>query len=106
MREIRLSGSEGGGFEYNRFPLPLSTREPHFFTASPARAPSRPGWPCYDAWRGQRRGASGVRVLGVRLRLFFANGIYGAGSRPLMGAMSRLRRRVVSDRQFFVTCRI
>ena len=24
MREIRLSGSEGGGFEYNRFPLPLS----------------------------------------------------------------------------------
>ena len=24
MREIRLSGSEGGGFEFNRFSLPLS----------------------------------------------------------------------------------
>ena len=24
MREIRLSGSEGGGFECNRFSLPLS----------------------------------------------------------------------------------
>jgi hypothetical protein len=24
MREIRLSGSEGGGFEPNRFSLPLS----------------------------------------------------------------------------------
>src|SRR5271157_3017663 len=24
MREIRQSGSEGGGFEFNRFPLPLS----------------------------------------------------------------------------------
>ena len=24
MREIRLSGSEGGGFELNRFSLPLS----------------------------------------------------------------------------------
>ena len=23
MREIRLSGSEGGGIEYNRFSLPL-----------------------------------------------------------------------------------
>ena len=26
MREIRLSGSEGGGFECNRFSLPLSSR--------------------------------------------------------------------------------
>ena len=25
MREIRQSGSEGGGFEFNRFPLPLSS---------------------------------------------------------------------------------
>ena len=24
MREIRLSGSEGGGFEFNRLSLPLS----------------------------------------------------------------------------------
>ena len=24
MRETRLSGSEGGGFEFNRFSLPLS----------------------------------------------------------------------------------
>ena len=24
MREIRQSGSEGGGFEFNRFSLPLS----------------------------------------------------------------------------------
>ena len=28
MREIRLSGSEGGGFECNRFSLPLSTPFP------------------------------------------------------------------------------
>jgi hypothetical protein len=27
MREIRLSGSEGGGFELNRFSLPLSLSE-------------------------------------------------------------------------------
>jgi hypothetical protein len=26
MREIRLSGSEGGGTEFNRFSLPLSTQ--------------------------------------------------------------------------------
>ena len=25
MRETRLSGSEGGGFEFNRFSLPLSS---------------------------------------------------------------------------------
>jgi hypothetical protein len=25
MRETRLSGSEGGGIEFNRFSLPLST---------------------------------------------------------------------------------
>ncbi len=27
MRETRLSGSEGGGIDFNRFSLPLSTRE-------------------------------------------------------------------------------
>ncbi len=30
MREIRLSGAEGGGFEYNRFPLPLSSKLGHY----------------------------------------------------------------------------
>jgi len=28
MREIRLSGSEGGGFELNRFSLPLLLGRP------------------------------------------------------------------------------
>ena len=28
MREIRQSGSEGGGFEFNRFSLPLSHVQP------------------------------------------------------------------------------
>ena len=28
MREIRLSGSEGGGAELNRFSLPLSIKRP------------------------------------------------------------------------------
>jgi len=28
MRETRLSGSEGGGFEFNRFSLPLSLVRP------------------------------------------------------------------------------
>jgi hypothetical protein len=30
MREIRLSGSEGGGFEFNRFSLPLSFKIGHY----------------------------------------------------------------------------
>ena len=34
MRETRLSGSEGGGFEFNRFSLPLSACAVNFFTAS------------------------------------------------------------------------
>jgi hypothetical protein len=37
MREIRLSGSEGGGTEFNRFSLPLSAPAVNFFTASDAR---------------------------------------------------------------------
>jgi hypothetical protein len=31
MRETRLSGSEGGGTEFNRFSLPLSTSIVHEF---------------------------------------------------------------------------
>ena len=34
MREIRLSGSEGGGFECNRFSLPLSKRIHHYILRS------------------------------------------------------------------------
>ena len=33
MRETRLSGSEGGGFEFNRFSLPLSDPRARTFAA-------------------------------------------------------------------------
>jgi len=39
MREIRLSGSEGGGFECNRFSLPLSNRIRHYILRSSASLP-------------------------------------------------------------------
>ena len=39
MREIRLSGSEGGGFEFNRFSLPLSNYTKKFFAAMTVRLP-------------------------------------------------------------------
>ncbi len=38
MREIRLSGSEGGGFELNRFSLPLSLERP-FGAKEPSARP-------------------------------------------------------------------
>ena len=40
MREIRLSGSEGGGFEFNRLSLPLS---------SEIRTVSAPPWPRFNS---------------------------------------------------------
>jgi len=44
MREIRLSGSEGGGFELNRFSLPLLLGRP--FGAQPGEPLSVLGrWP-------------------------------------------------------------
>jgi len=56
MREIRLSGSEGGGTEFNRFSLPLSARDFNFFTASPARARAWPGRPWhFGPHVGQKR---------------------------------------------------
>jgi len=44
MREIRLSGSEGGGFEPNRFSLPLSWVEARFRAWGLGRPGQGPSW--------------------------------------------------------------
>jgi len=41
MREIRLSGSEGGGFELNRFSLPLLVSRPFGAGRSAGRVGAR-----------------------------------------------------------------
>jgi len=43
MREIRLSGSEGGGFEFNRFSLPLLLDRPF---GAQGRLPKSEIWSC------------------------------------------------------------
>jgi hypothetical protein len=56
MREIRLSGSEGGGTELNRFSLPLSHFRPYGPAAACCRGCEMPNLDvkdCVTGWRNR-----------------------------------------------------
>jgi hypothetical protein len=69
MREIRLSGSEGGGDELNRLSLPLSARRVEYCR------PSCPSWPsCRRAARREERRQRDTRLSLIQLSFSLSTG--------------------------------